>query len=623
MEKNVNYMRRSMVWRYRWKEEALAFCVLLGFTFFINSAVKMRGLYAEDLYRWSLFADGSFMEYVFPIGGTDFRVLFNFVSYLEYFFAGPNLNWFVPINIIVNGMIGYTLYRIARRLSDSGLIGFVCALLYLVSRMSYFQIARVYGMMESLALWAAIGVLYYLYRYLNEEESADGCYRIACVLYFANCFIHERYMALLPLFFLALLLRSEKKPVKWLIPAVLFLLAALIRFAATGRLLPAAEDGSGTAAFAVGQAAVLGFRQFLCLLGIDLGNIDVCPMPWEYASRWMRLLVTVQDLLILSLVVLFILAVIRGKKHRAEYLRNAALFVFFIVLCIAASSVSASLSMQWIYVSMAAFLLFLAYMCGAVSRRHRTEPSAAVRERIRHNRSHIVSLVLILLYGMLAFLSETGRRAHYDELPSRSLQKAANSLADETWGKYGSGLFGKKIYLLKNSYGMSRFDADTFFRTFDTERKAKGTEVIFADSIREFGLVSNNMLILREDPATGTYQDITAMVRELKCEPVRGYYSDGWMDENACIRVMAGSTGRIDLELLYPGTVVGGETMTIRMDGEETETVDITQNILYASLQTRPYRTVQLEFENNFYLEEEQERRGEDRLSLIVNITAD
>ena len=131
------------------------------------------------------------------------------------------------------------------------------------------------------------------------------------------------------------------------------------------------------------------------------------------------------------------------------------------------------------------------------------------------------------------------------------------------------------------------------------------------------------MLILREDAATGTCQDITETVREWKCEPVRGYYSDGWMDENACVRVMAGSTGRIDLELLYPGTVTGEETMTVRKDGEEEEIIDIDQNILYASLQVEPYRMVELEFENNFYLEEAVEQRGEDRLALIVNMTAD
>ena len=214
-------------------------------------------------------------------------------------------------------------------------------------------------------------------------------------------------------------------------------------------------------------------------------------------------------------------------------------------------------------------------------------------------------------------------RSCYDELYFLNSQKEYNSLADETWGRYGSDIFGKKIYILKNSYNMTRFYADTFFRTFDPERKAEGTEVIFADSIRDFGQVTNNMLILREDPATHTYQDITGMVRELKCESIYGYYTDGWMDENAKIRVMAGSTGRIDLELLYPGTVTGGETMTIRMDGQNAAKIDISQNILYTSLETVPYRTVELEFENNFYLEDAQEQRGEDRFSLIVNITAD
>ncbi len=176
---------------------------------------------------------------------------------------------------------------------------------------------------------------------------------------------------------------------------------------------------------------------------------------------------------------------------------------------------------------------------------------------------------------------------------------------------------------MENSYDVSRFYADTFFRTFDKERKAEGTEVIFVDSIRDFGQVTNNMLILREDPETCSYQNITNLVRQLKCESIYGYYSDGWMDENALVRVMAGSTGRIDLELLYPGTLTEGDVMTIWMDDRLVREVKIDQNILYISLETKPYRTVELKFANNFYLEDAQEQRGEDRLSLIVNFTTD
>ena len=625
MEKrNPVYLRHSMVWRYRWREEAVVFCVLMAFAFFINAGAKIEGLFMDDLYMWYWFAEGSFIEYVFPIGGSRFRAVYNFISYLEYFFVGNHMNWFVPINIVVNGCIAYTLYRISRRLSGHGIIGFVTSILYLLSRMSYYQIGQVYGLMESLALWDAIGVLYCLYQYLNRKESEELCYWIACALYFINCFIHERYMVLLPLFFLILLFRRERKIAKWLVPAGLFLLVQGIRFAAIGTVMPAGTGGTFVEeTFSVHQTIQFIFEEVMHLFGVNLGGEWLCPCTWERMDRWVKLVVIAEDLVLLIVVLLFAVEIIRNRKERAAYLCNAGLFIFFIGFCILCSSVTIRVEVRWVYVSMTAALLFLSYMLGVIA--HKTGPNGMNIEKNARKRFRgiLLSFCLLGVYTFLSFLSETYNRSYYPKIYFWNPQREYNSLAEETWGKYGEEIFGKKIYILKNNYGVSRFNADTFFRTFDKERKAEGTEVIFVDSIRDFGQVTDNMLVLREEPESYSYQDITNMVRELKCEAINGYYSDGWMDEEATVRVMAGSTGKIDLELLYPGVMYGDETMTIFMDGKEAETVKIDQSILYVTLETVPYRTVELDFKNNFYLEDAQEQRGDKRLSIIVNISAD
>ena len=90
---------------------------------------------------------------------------------------------------------------------------------------------------------------------------------------------------------------------------------------------------------------------------------------------------------------------------------------------------------------------------------------------------------------------------------------------------------------------MSDFTARTFFKVFDPKMKAEGTKVEFIDSIRDIGMVDDQMLVLREDPAHNAFQDITDFVRSLKLQTDYGYYSDGWMDEHASLTVMAGSTG--------------------------------------------------------------------------------
>ena len=68
---------------------------------------------------------------------------------------------------------------------------------------------------------------------------------------------------------------------------------------------------------------------------------------------------------------------------------------------------------------------------------------------------------------------------------------------------------------------MSDFYGDTFFKTFDPERKAEGTEVHFVDStedIPEEKIRSGNILVIKEIPEENAYLDITEEVTDGKSE---------------------------------------------------------------------------------------------------------
>ncbi len=621
-----------MVWRYRLRDEFLTAGALLVFAFVINRTVQIKGLFMDDLYMWTCFAEGSFLDFVFPAGSSRFRFIYNMVMYLQFLLVGSHVEWFVPLNIAVNALIAYSLYRIARELANSGVIGFSCGILYLLSRMSYYQIGQVYGMMESLALWAAVAILYGLYRFLNGRDERGRRYFAACGLYFTVCFIHERYMVLFPLFLIVLFMKKEKRPLYWAVPSVLFVLVQVIRLLAIGSVMPAGTGGTFVAdTFQIRQ--VLGFiaQQILYLFGINTGPEHLSACPWDQTARWVKLTVAAECVLILLAAGLFLARIIGDRKNRRKYIHNSLLFLFFIGACVTASSVTIRVEVRWVYVSMTAAWLFLAYMCGVISGYDREEgpkPKQKEKEKpkqkaFRYYRNVLLCDGLVLAYTALSLLSENYYRGYYPNIYFWHSQEEYNSLAEETWETYGEEIFGKKIYILKNNYGVSQFYADNFFKVYDKQRKAEGTEVRFVDSIHDFGLVTDNMLVLREEPRFYAYQDVTGMVRDLKCESVYGYYRDGWMDESARIRVMAGSTGEINLQLLYPGTAEGGEVMTIRMNGQPARTVRVDRNILSVTLETDPFRTVELDFENNFYLKDAQEQRGEKRLSLIVNITAD
>lgn len=601
--------------KYEWKDHVIFMGLLLALAVWVNRGIEIKGLYMDDLYFWSCYGEQSFWEYVFPMGSTRFRFLYYLAAWLEMAVVQNHTGLFVPINILLNAALSWMLYSIGRRLAASKGVGFLCGAMFLISRMAYYQIGQVLGLMETMALWMAVLILWYLYRYLNEEGQQRR-YFIACGLYFGVCFVHERYMALIPLFLLTLLLKRSRKLWEWLAPVISFLAVQLIRALTIGSVLPAGTGGTQVAdTFSISRSIRFALSQAAYVFGINAGPEHLNGLPWSESPWLIRGLVILADLMVAALVVGLLIRLVKsGKDVRWSLLKNIALFLGFIAMCIASSSVTIRVEMRWVYVSLAAALLFMAWMYGVLT--------ADVKKELYLKRLWPWGAAFAC-YVLLMLPVELFYRGYYPKLYLWPNQLRYNSLAGETYEKYGDQLFGKTIYIIGDSYEMSDFTANTFFKVFDPERKAQGTRVVHIKSIRDFGLVTDNMLVLREDPENNAFQDVTEFVRELKLKSEYGYYRDGWMDEHAEISVMAGSTGSIDLEIMYPGLLRGGETISITREGWPPDTMAVQSSVIRTSIHVEPFQTVRLRFDYNFYMQDAQEQRGVDRLAAIVNIEAD
>ena len=599
--------------KYEWKDHVIFMGLLFGIAVWVNGGIEIKGLYMDDLYFWSCYGEQSFLQYVFPVGSTRFRFLYYLAAWLEMAVVQNHVNWFVPINIFLNGLTACTIYFIGRRLSGAKGIGFLSGFGYLMSRMAYYQIGQVLGLMETMALWMGIMILWGLYQYVNEEKG-HRWYILSSVLYFGVCFVHERYMALLPLLLAALLFKKSRKAGEWAAALGAFGLVQLIRFFTIGSVLPAGTGGTQVAdTFSLADTLFHALSQIAYIFGINAGPEHLNGVPWGQSPFFIKLLVLLADLALGALVVSFIWKVIRDKRkeRRIRMLQNTALFVLFIGLCIASSSVTIRVEMRWIYVSFTAALLFLAYMYGELT--EGVQPEFYLKRLLPWG-------VLFACYIGLMVPVELYGRAAYPKLYLWPDQLRYNSLAEETYGRYGEDIFGKNIYIIGNSYEMSDFTARTFFKVFDENRKAEGTTVQFISSIRDIGLVDDRMLVLREDPEHNGFQDVTEIVRKMKLQTSFGYYSDGWMDEHASITVMTGETGLIDLEVVYPGIMSGGEAVKITRDQGEPMYLPVRSNVVNTTIQAEPWQMVDLTFDYNFYMQNAQEQRGDDRLAAIVHI---
>lgn len=600
--------------KYEWKDHVIFMGILLGLAFWVNRNVEIKGLYMDDLYLWSCFGEQSFFQYVFPIGSTRFRFLYYLAAWLEMAFVGSHVSWFVPINILINTMVAWTIYFMGRSLSRSKAVGFVCGAMYLVTRMAYYQIGQVLGLMETMALWMAIGILWCLYRYLNEERR-EGLFYISCALYFGVCFVHERYMVLFPLLLLALAVKRCRNLKAWASAIGAFLVMQLIRFLAIGTVLPAGTGRTQVAeTFSIGQAIVYAANQIGYIFGWNLGPEHLNGCPWFVTPFWVKGLVILGDVMVLLLALGFLLRIVREKEKakRTGFFINAGLFVFFIGACIAASSVTIRVEMRWIYVSYTAALLFMAYMYGVLT--EGVSPEFYLKRFWPWG-------ALIAGYVLFMFPAELFYRSCFPTLYLWPEQSRYNSLAEVTREKYGEEVEGKTIYILGNTYEVSDFDAKTFFKVFQKDRMAELTQVVFIDSIQDMGLVDDNTLVLKEDPEHNAYVDITDTVKEIKVHVDYGYYDyDDWMDEHSEITVMSGDEGVIELEFVFPGILEGGEIISITRENGQQERIPLRTNVVEHEIQAEPWQLVHLKFDYNFYTQDAREQRSDSKLATLVHI---
>lgn len=506
---------------------------LFIFGFYVNRGIEIKGLYMDDLYMWSCYGEQSFFEYVFPIGtSTRFRPVYWLLAYLEMGIIGTHIDLFVPINIIANTLVAVLIYFFAKRLSGLRFFGFAAGIMYLSSRFSYYQIGQALGLMETEATFMALLILFLLYLYIEgKKESSRRCYNSALLVYFLLAFVHERYISLLPMFFLAaaFMIFKHKKdmPLKerlrlLLKPVIVFIIIFIIRTLAIGTAIPAGTGGTEvTDTFSLSQALSFAVSQVFYIFGVNAGPEHLNGITWTDTPVWVKVSVKMSALILAVIVFEYLLSLfirLRGdegdREKLFEYLKTAALFLLFIAMCIGCSSVTIRVEMRWIYVSYGAALILCGHMVGAVIETYASEKEALCKRPLCHE-LFIVKLLLCLFFGAYCVImlnADSFYRSCFPKLYFWPNQLRMNSLTEETYEKYGDSIFGRDIYILENSYEMSDFYGDTFFKTFDPKRKAEGTEVHFVDSISDIPsskIETGNILVIEEVPEENAYRDIT------------------------------------------------------------------------------------------------------------------
>ncbi|MFR5602017.1 MAG: hypothetical protein ACLTKI_06575 [Lachnospiraceae bacterium] len=497
--------------KHRAGEYLLVFSLILLFGLLIHAGIEIRGLYMDDLYLWSCYGEYPLSYYIFPTGGQRFRFVFNLLAYPVMWFMGNHISWTVTINIVLNSMVALTVYHMAKRIGRCKWAAFACGIAYMLSRFSYYQITLMYGILETFSQMGALLILYQVFLYFNEEDGTRH-YITASILFFFNSFVHERYMVLLALLILAIpatriLDRKEKASYRlWIYPIISFALILGIRFWAIGSLSPAGTGGTNVAdTFTVKQTIKYGISQIFYLFGINAGPQYLNGLEWKDVTPFFRFFVYLGDAALILTLVRFLWVMIRDKENWKRYLGNLLIFVGFVGMCIAASSVTIRVELRWIYASYTACLLFLAYMAGVLR-----EKEAESGTKAKAKRFLLPTSVLMTIYFLSLLPVELNYRQYYPNLYWAEQQRF-NSLAEVTYETYGEELFQKQVVIVNDQYHISQFTADYFFMPFTDDKSSKNPPVIFVDSLEEL-TITDDMIILAEDPAHDRFVDITYMI---------------------------------------------------------------------------------------------------------------
>ena len=605
--------------KYEYLKDILLSLLLIGIAFIINTGISIKGLYMDDLLMWSTRRGTGFFRYVFPHEMRKFRPVYWAVTWIYQGIIRNNLDFIVPINIVIGAGIAIAIYFFAKGLARSKTMAFLFAAMFLVSRFSYYDIGQYLGLMEAMAMIFAFALCVCLYKYINGQ--ANRYFYYACIFYFLDCFTHERFVVLFPMLIFAVIVKKGYRIINAPVAIITFILANYIRFAALKSFIPEGTGNSKVSeTFKLSSFFASVKTEILYLCGINTGPTHLNGIDFKDANIAVKILIIIGIFAFIMFICKSVYSILmRSKKIEFDWIKNILLFLGFIIGSIVSSAVTIRVEMRWLYAPFLFLLLLTAYIYGVdkkiAVRKSKNKVIGTSLSRIFH--VSFVSAILVMVWGFCMLVGDMYYRGYYNKIYLFEGQNRANSLANETYYKYDKDLSNKRIYIIKNDFKLSDFDALEFFRAYEPD--IREDIVTFIDNYRDIGVVNEDMIVLTEDKKNNEYVNVTDFLRNIKVENIYGHYDDGWTDEEAKFNVMSGEHGQIHFEIMYPGELTGNESIEVDANGEK-ETLDLVSNITYYEIDTTPNTLIPIQMKSNFYMPDAKEQRGDKKLSFILNI---
>lgn len=481
--------------------------VMLSAIFVVNYVFKfslhtnVRTLYLDDLDIYSEFRKGNFWDAIFLNVSNKIRPVAHMIMYAAFWITDTDyhrLDIFILIwNLFVAAGVMAVAYRLIgykrNNIINAGL-ALIVGILYSISRFSYYVWTEVFGLMESTALLLALVILLLSVQYIFDTNERN--LYIANLFYMIAIFTHERYILLAGVIFMSVFLKHGiKKPLKYIIPALIVLLFMGMRILMFGNRF---VDGTGGTSvidtFNLKNVLLYMICQILYLFGINAGPAYLNGIRFDGVS------IHISSLTILQIIFLFVCffsyLVLIIKKRDQKELKSSVIYIVFILCCIISSSVTIRVEMRWIYVSYAAFLIYMAQVIAYLIQYF------GIKNFI----------IPGFVYVAIGFVCEEYYQSYYKNIYYWDDRLLTSSLYEETFVKYGEDFFDRNVYIIGNSMMWTPTEWNQFYSQFFKE-DVHLSNVVYVEQIKElFEKLpedEDQPIILIEDMSNYKYVDIS------------------------------------------------------------------------------------------------------------------
>ena len=394
-------------------------------------AYKFRTVMGDDLQIAQFFSHTPFLKAtILNAGGNKYRPVFNILEFFTIrLLHAADLTSFFYFNIAVEFLVALCLFYLIKHISRGNkMLALLVSLLFVTSRFAYYNMYMLVSPLEGFAL------LFFALLFFVSIKLMEGCDKkfalFAIMLFFADVFTHERYLAVAPFLITVFMLAPQMTRVQKVMfssGTVLIVLLNIFIKRIIFNTIFLEGTGGVSISFKVPRIASFIGAGFLNLLNINAGPAYLNGIEWNHVPLCVDLLIVISIVMVMSILYLYYAKRLGGRTSSIPLV-----LLELMILLLLVASITIRQEPRWLYAPYLVWIVLLAYWLYNGG-----------------DYKHLRNIILFIFVGV-TILANYFYRSSIPNIFFVYSEKIANSMYDQSIREYGQNLSSYKIYIVDN-----------------------------------------------------------------------------------------------------------------------------------------------------------------------------